>query len=34
VASLWEAGADTVVLRPVGDDPAGQVRKVLAELGR
>jgi alkanesulfonate monooxygenase SsuD/methylene tetrahydromethanopterin reductase-like flavin-dependent oxidoreductase (luciferase family) len=34
VRSLWEAGAHTVVLRPVGDDPIGQLRPVLAELGR
>ncbi|WP_329072862.1 LLM class flavin-dependent oxidoreductase [Streptomyces sp. NBC_01429] len=33
IRSLWEAGADTVVLRPVGDDPLGQVRAALAELG-
>ncbi|MEW1718688.1 LLM class flavin-dependent oxidoreductase [Streptomyces sp. NPDC093109] len=32
IRSLWEAGADTVVLRPIGDDPLGQVRTVLAEL--
>ncbi|MFJ1648863.1 LLM class flavin-dependent oxidoreductase [Streptomyces sp. NPDC088258] len=32
IRSLWEAGADTVVLRPVGDDPLGQVRAALAEL--
>jgi alkanesulfonate monooxygenase SsuD/methylene tetrahydromethanopterin reductase-like flavin-dependent oxidoreductase (luciferase family) len=34
IRSLWDAGADTVVLRPVGEDPAGQVRAALAELGR
>ncbi|MGW0548523.1 LLM class flavin-dependent oxidoreductase [Streptomyces altiplanensis] len=34
VQSLWEAGADTVVLRPVGDDPLEQVRATLAALGR
>jgi hypothetical protein len=32
IRSLWDAGADTVVLRPVGEDPGGQVRQVLAEL--
>ncbi|MFV2118578.1 LLM class flavin-dependent oxidoreductase [Streptomyces sp. Act-28] len=32
--SLWDAGADTVVLRPVGDDPLGHVRATLAALGR
>jgi alkanesulfonate monooxygenase SsuD/methylene tetrahydromethanopterin reductase-like flavin-dependent oxidoreductase (luciferase family) len=32
IRSLWDAGADTVVLRPVGEDPGGQVRRVLAEL--
>jgi alkanesulfonate monooxygenase SsuD/methylene tetrahydromethanopterin reductase-like flavin-dependent oxidoreductase (luciferase family) len=32
VRALWEAGADTVVLRPVGDDPIGQLRPVLAAL--
>lgn len=34
VQSLWDAGADTVVLRPVGDDPLEQVRAALAALGR
>lgn len=32
VKSLWTAGADTVVLRPVGADPLGQVRTLLAAL--
>jgi len=32
IRSLWDAGADTVVLRPVGEDPGGQVRQVLAGL--
>ncbi|MER5420825.1 LLM class flavin-dependent oxidoreductase [Streptosporangium roseum] len=32
VRSLWEAGADTVVLRPFGPDPLPQVDLVLAEL--
>ncbi|MFI7426702.1 LLM class flavin-dependent oxidoreductase [Micromonospora sp. NPDC049836] len=34
IAALWEAGADTVVLRPVGDDHLGQVCQVLDALGR
>ncbi|GGQ09555.1 LLM class flavin-dependent oxidoreductase [Streptomyces roseolilacinus] len=34
IRSLWDAGADTVVLRPVGDDPWEQVRAALAALGR
>ena len=34
VRSLWEAGAHTVVLRPVGEDPIGQLRPVLAALRR
>ncbi|RDG38665.1 LLM class flavin-dependent oxidoreductase [Streptomyces corynorhini] len=33
IRGLWEAGAATVVLRPVGDDPLGQVRAALAALG-
>jgi 5,10-methylenetetrahydromethanopterin reductase len=32
VRSLWESGAHTVVLRPVGEDPVGQLRPVLAAL--
>ncbi len=32
VASLWSAGARTVVLRPVGPDPLGQVLAVLPAL--
>ncbi|WP_433259530.1 LLM class flavin-dependent oxidoreductase (plasmid) [Streptosporangium sp. CA-135522] len=32
VRSLWEAGADTVALRPFGPDPLPQVDLVLAEL--
>ncbi|QGZ47304.1 LLM class flavin-dependent oxidoreductase [Streptomyces sp. QHH-9511] len=32
VRGLWDAGADTVVLRPVGDRPVEQVREVLAYL--
>ena len=34
VAALHAAGADTVVLRPLGDDPMSQVRTALAALGR
>lgn len=34
VRSLWAAGAQTVVLRPVGDDPVGQLRPVMAALNR
>jgi alkanesulfonate monooxygenase SsuD/methylene tetrahydromethanopterin reductase-like flavin-dependent oxidoreductase (luciferase family) len=33
VRALWTAGARTVVLRPIGDDPLGQVRAVLSALG-
>jgi alkanesulfonate monooxygenase SsuD/methylene tetrahydromethanopterin reductase-like flavin-dependent oxidoreductase (luciferase family) len=33
VRALWDAGADTVVLRPVRDDPFGQLAPVLAALG-
>ncbi|MFB9178124.1 LLM class flavin-dependent oxidoreductase [Dactylosporangium sucinum] len=32
VRTLWDAGAQTVVLRPLGDDRLGQVRAVLAAL--
>lgn len=32
IASLWAAGAASVVLRPIGTDPSGQVRAVLAAL--
>jgi alkanesulfonate monooxygenase SsuD/methylene tetrahydromethanopterin reductase-like flavin-dependent oxidoreductase (luciferase family) len=34
VRSLWDAGAHTVVLRPVGEDPIGQLRPILAALSR
>ncbi|MEV4642084.1 LLM class flavin-dependent oxidoreductase [Actinoplanes sp. NPDC049548] len=34
VAALREAGADTVVLRPLGEDPVGQARAALTALGR
>jgi alkanesulfonate monooxygenase SsuD/methylene tetrahydromethanopterin reductase-like flavin-dependent oxidoreductase (luciferase family) len=33
VRALWTAGAATVALRPIGDDPLGQVRAVLGALG-
>jgi 5,10-methylenetetrahydromethanopterin reductase len=33
VRELWEAGARTVALRPIGQDPSGQVRAVAAALG-
>jgi 5,10-methylenetetrahydromethanopterin reductase len=33
VRELWTAGADSVVLRPVGQDPIGQLSATLAELG-
>jgi hypothetical protein len=33
VRALWAAGARTVVLRPIGGDPLGQVRAVLGALG-
>ena len=32
VGALWEAGADTVVLRPVGDAPLDQFARTLAAL--
>lgn len=32
VRSLWDAGAHTVVLRPIGDDPLARVRQVLTAL--
>ncbi|ONK13331.1 LLM class flavin-dependent oxidoreductase [Streptomyces sp. MP131-18] len=34
VRELWEAGAATAVLRPVGGDPLGQLGETLAALGR
>jgi hypothetical protein len=34
VAALFDAGVDTVILRPVGDDPLGQVTRALAALAR
>jgi alkanesulfonate monooxygenase SsuD/methylene tetrahydromethanopterin reductase-like flavin-dependent oxidoreductase (luciferase family) len=33
IRSLWEAGAHTVVLRPVGEEPGEQVRQALEALG-
>ncbi|MEU7245463.1 LLM class flavin-dependent oxidoreductase [Streptomyces sparsogenes] len=32
VRELWEAGAETVVLRPVGEEPLAQVRAALEAL--
>jgi alkanesulfonate monooxygenase SsuD/methylene tetrahydromethanopterin reductase-like flavin-dependent oxidoreductase (luciferase family) len=32
VRDLWTAGADSVVLRPVGPDPIGQITATLREL--
>lgn len=32
VQGLWDAGADTVVLRPIGTDPVAQLRGSLAAL--
>ncbi|GII01890.1 LLM class flavin-dependent oxidoreductase [Planobispora takensis] len=32
VRSLWEAGAGTVVLRPIGSDPLGHVDRILPAL--
>lgn len=34
IAALHEAGADTVILRPLGDDPLGQARAALQTLIR
>jgi len=34
VAALFDAGVDTVILRPVGDDPLAQVTRALAALAR
>jgi hypothetical protein len=34
IHELWDADAATVVLRPVGDDPIGQLRAALAALRR
>lgn len=34
VRALWDAGADTVVLRPIGADSIAQLRPVLDALGR
>ena len=34
LGQLWDAGATTMVLRPRGSDPSGDVGKVLTALGR
>ncbi|WP_377268430.1 LLM class flavin-dependent oxidoreductase [Peterkaempfera sp. SMS 1(5)a] len=34
IRELWEAGADSVVLRPIGAEPLDQVRRVWAALRR
>lgn len=34
LGQLWDAGATTMVLRPRGSDPSGDVGKVLSALGR
>ena len=34
VGALFDAGVDTVILRPVGDDPLAQVTQALAALAR
>jgi hypothetical protein len=34
VAALHAAGADTVILRPLGPDQIGQTRAALRALGR
>jgi alkanesulfonate monooxygenase SsuD/methylene tetrahydromethanopterin reductase-like flavin-dependent oxidoreductase (luciferase family) len=34
VEALWAAGANTVVLRPIGEEPLGQVASVLRAIGR
>jgi alkanesulfonate monooxygenase SsuD/methylene tetrahydromethanopterin reductase-like flavin-dependent oxidoreductase (luciferase family) len=34
IEALWAAGADTVVLRPVGEEPMATVRRALTALGR
>ncbi len=33
VDSLWDAGAASVIVRPVGDDPIEQFRRLVGELG-
>jgi acetyl-CoA acetyltransferase len=33
VTSLWDAGAASVILRPVGDDPLTQFERLVTELG-
>lgn len=32
VRSLWAAGAASVIVRPIGDDPSGQLARLVAEL--
>ncbi|WP_354529057.1 LLM class flavin-dependent oxidoreductase [Nakamurella sp. UYEF19] len=34
IRSLWDAGSDSVVLRPVGGDPLRMVQETLAAVGR
>jgi len=34
VRALWDAGVDTVAVRPLTDDPIAEVRALLAALGR
>ncbi|RSS36436.1 LLM class flavin-dependent oxidoreductase [Streptomyces sp. WAC05858] len=34
VNAFWDAGADTVMFHPVGDDPVRSVRRALTALGR
>lgn len=34
IRSLWDAGAHSVVLRPVGGDPIRMVRQIVSALGR
>ncbi len=34
ISALWAAGADSIVLRPVGRDPLGMVTRTMNALGR
>jgi 5,10-methylenetetrahydromethanopterin reductase len=34
VTALWDAGAASVIVRPVGDDPIGQFERLAAEFTR
>lgn len=34
VTALWDAGAASVIVRPVGDDPIGQFERLVAALSR